>query len=868
MKRFTCDPATRDALNGVSDKLAWATLLETILTADRLIECKRDANGNAADPWVSGVTFRKLRSEGDFTKMSGTIIKLGTLHTQTVKTSADMFSGVSVMRISRADGTRWIQGMMGPSKAAQNKRGTTVGQEQEFDFEVDGNFTTKNGFGVKANLSISGARFLNSGVGSGTPGKLDNMPHIMEVFNLTNPASPTLAGSCTLDTRLDNWVYEDEEMALENGDAAIYQASQLVPFGEFDFAPTLIVVDQHNSAPGNVQMWECIVAARVSPQRTTWSTYPEMDTFDPAQHVTIPNAFKVVIKDKNNNVLYTHQMHGGEAINYKRFYYGSWNETTPMQPPWNTGMWLGCRNVMPRLSSRANKWYPGMEDRARRPSRAKQQWTAIGVEPLWNGGYGNNSANGMHAMYCHKKWPGVRGFNQRDQPEDPYMSDPNNGTARYWAWMDGWGYEPGSISGHNWYTGPGGPRFDRAPIPSILALWASMPDGVRLEGNVPLAEQAHNWSLAYLNHSNHWVKDPRTLQLAANNFELMYDWDTAGNYYGDSGQSGPKSIDTRGNMREDVQPRHLDKNGQLFWSGWARDGLHSYGNANWAAILMNSPMMAIAGKFDTFWECQRGAYQGRGDYMVRNQAWRWMTLCLAWKTASKHPLGVQRELIERLAVGHLEGWWEQVYVPVYLQNENSPFANGLRNLGQPIKTDDGVSTQGGALGMYMAGVLALWKQTGFWSRMYHYNDKCRLVLEMQLKHMDKYCFDYTLDTAMENWPTTWIDLNNISSWGAVHPKNLLSDATHNDDGSVRGGDRDVSVHPFSMYPFVRKYYFPEFPHPRLDATVAKWNSMLDAVSDVVAAQPNPEAKRNRDHGYGYPGVAIWKAPANGLLGPA
>jgi hypothetical protein len=208
-------------------------------------------------------------------------------------------------------------------------------------------------------------------------------------------------------------------------------------------------------------------------------------------------------------------------------------------------------------------------------------------------------------------------------------------------------------------------------------------------------------------------------------------------------------------------------------------------------------------------------------------------------------------------------------VPTFLQNSNSWFSTGLRNLGQPIILKDGSwQTQGGGLGMYMGNVLALWKQTGLWSRMYHMNEKCKLALDMQVRNIDKYCFDYTLDTAMELWPTAYIDLNNTSSWGSVHPKNGLSDAVRNDDGSLRGGDRDVSVHPFSTWPYVRTWYFPEIPHPRLVASKAKWDDMLGAIASAVAAAPDNDAKRDRDHTYGYPGVGIWKAPASGQLGPA
>jgi len=31
-----------------------------------------------------------------------------------------------------------------------------------------------------------------------------------------------------------------------------------------------------------------------------------------------------------------------------------------------------------------------------------------------------------------------------------------------------WNYEPGQLSGHDWFMGPGGPRFERAAFPSAV----------------------------------------------------------------------------------------------------------------------------------------------------------------------------------------------------------------------------------------------------------------------------------------------------------------------------------------------------------------------------------------------------------------
>lgn len=866
---FSCNTTLRALLNGATDKLAWAQVVNDALGNARRIRCFRDNDPNALDPSVTGVEFRNVGSSGALATKAGAIVKLGRINNATIQLGADVFTGKSCLVIE--GNGNWIMGSLGPSAAAQLAAGTPAGQVRQYDFEVEKNFTASNGFGVKANLSISGPRFLPSGPGLGAPEKTDDMPHYIDIYNWTNPAAPVLAGTVELDTRIDNFVYEDAEMAAEVGDAAVYRCSQVAKLAEFDFAATMNITDKRNARDGQTHMCEVQIAAAVSPERSTWTTYPDVRTFDPAQHVTIPPAFKAVIRSKAGTVLKIHELHQGVAINSKRAYHGSWNATDALQPNFTVGMQLVWRNTNPRMSSRANKWMPGLIPEGIRPSRAKIQFTGIGVEPLITGGYQGNSANGMHNMFATRQWPQPR-VHQNPLPRDPYgvvdtEFNRSGSSSENMPWADGWDYEPGSFSGHNWYTGPGGPRFDRGPIPSILAWYLTDPNGFVLQENVPLYDRANAWSLAYANHSNHWCRDPRTMQLARNDTELIEKYFIGHQYYSNGMPINEFTIDSRGNMRDGDNSYHYDKNGQFFWMGWSRDGLHSYGSAGWPALIFNSPMMTFLSKWDTFWQLQQGGggtSNYRQDYMVRSQAWLWLHYTLAWKLASNHPLGMSRDLIETTFVRHLTNLHDNIIVPVFDQNEDSNYAKGLRNMGQPLNSrDGGWETQGGGLGMYMANVLALMKTTGFWQKIYAKGGKAKRTLDYQIRNMDKYCFDYTLDTSMEKWPSVWVDVTKTISWAAVLPKNGLADAYHDAAGNLVG-DRDVAVHPFSTYPYVRKHYFPEFPNERLDATVAKWDAMLGAITDSVNAANTPVEKRGRDHAYGYAGVGIWKAPTEPL----
>jgi hypothetical protein len=106
---------------------------------------------------------------------------------------------------------------------------------------------------------------------------------------------------------------------------------------------------------------------------------------------------------------------------------------------------------------------------------------------------------------------------------------------------------------------------------------------------------------------------------------------------------------------------------------------------------------------------------------------------------------------------------------------------------------------------------------------------------------------------------------NWAAWSAAYEA-PLSDYCHNNDGTFKWGDRDVSDHCFMAYPTMRRDFFPEITHPLMTAALAKLADYQNQVTANVALGSSPADKRNRDFNYGYPGVAPMKAPTE--LGPA
>lgn len=866
---FSCDTTTRSELNGAVSKLQWASVLSAALGTTRRIRCFRDPSSSAGNAFTTGTEFRNVGSSGAITTAAGRIRSLGRIKGTTIALAADMSTGTSILRVE--GNGRWFQGSLGLSAAAQIAIGVAANAVVTYDFTTRGNFTVSNGFAVTPNFSIGGPRFLPSGTGPSAPALDSSAPATVELWDWTTPTAPALVGTIAFNNRAEDFVFEDAEIAADIGDVAIYQSTQSVLFGQHEFGMTLLASHPSNTEVGNIPLYQVIGAAA---HRGTWTTYPFSDTFDPATHINYPAPFKLVMKNSAGSVIYTWQMSDGLAINSPDLAQHR-TTTAPLRPHWNTGMWLPWQNTRPRKSTKSIKWYPGLTDDAKRPSRAKLQYSGIGVEPLITGGYQGNSLNGLHNIYATDKWP-LPLVHHTQTPADPYGCvateyNRSGASSEFAPWNDGYGYEPASFSNHNWYTGPGGPRFDRCVLPSTLALWASDPSGARTEGNVLWRDMADGFLLGYFNHSNHWVSDPKSLTLNTVPTGFLH------TYYG-GGAVSSTAIDLKADMRDGDNDTHRDASGRFFWAGWGRDPLHGYANAGWGSLLLNSPMHAIASKWDTqyLWSCIGDpTANDASNYMVRTQAWDWFHYVMAWKLASTHGMGLSRaDVVARFST-RLEAIYRDTYKPAFIDNNQSLQSETLRRLGFPayVGSTNRAGTSGGQLGFYMGHVLQLMKQTGMWSALQALGGHVKLVLDMQIRNMDKYCFERLIYTKMSNndggyqsWPADSPIPASWSDYSAQYEAADSADLVHNADGSIKYNERDVSDHLMLQYPLIRRDYFPEITHPLLDQAVAKVTSYMSITKAAVLAVTDPIDQRGRDYAYGYPGISPMKAPAE--LGPA
>jgi hypothetical protein len=149
------DSVTKAALKTATSQQDWATKLNAALGETRRILAIRD-----------GTIFRNVGSFGPITLVGGKVTKFGKIKGTTVSLAADMSTGSSVIRIE--GNGRWLEGTLGLSVAAQTAAGVTKNNIKTYDFVVDRNFTTTNGFGMTSAFSMAAFKFLKTGVGPAT----------------------------------------------------------------------------------------------------------------------------------------------------------------------------------------------------------------------------------------------------------------------------------------------------------------------------------------------------------------------------------------------------------------------------------------------------------------------------------------------------------------------------------------------------------------------------------------------------------------------------------------------------------------------------------------------------------------------------
>ena len=710
-----------------------------------------------------------------------------------------------------------------------------------------------------------------------------NAPIVFEMWDYSS-ANPLMTSVITLNQRGPDYVSEDAVYAAERGAAAWYRSNQVLTLGEFEFGMHLFASQAGNTKSGGQPLLEVLGSCA---RRGAWKDYPSAAGYDKKNHSVFPPAFKILAKDAAGNLIHTFEMHDGLPINDPSLHQGYPTPEKPNRPKFDCAMQLVWWNERPRRSASLPQMFPGIIDEGMRPSASKSHFSVLSCEPEITGGYSGNSLNSLGNMWATLQWPQPKAMYWPAAPiADPWFNyvDTNyeGKSAQMGPWIMGYDYEPGSRSGHNWYTAPGGPRFDRAAFPSQLAVWMTDPEGKRPQNSLRHEEQAYGFALGYANHSNHWVTDPASLYWCADIDLLTSKKYLIGNYYGDGGKRGPDAIEINASQRDGTNASHIDANGDMPFHGWGRDSLHDYATAAHAAIAFQSPMMAIMSKWDTataFMMHGPADQSGKGgSYLVRDDAWAWLHHVLAWKVAADHPLGFSRKAIEERFATHLAAINRDIAVPCMAPNRSPAdfYLEGIARFGQPLTEEgDGWGFHGGGLAFYIGGALMYMKQSGLWDALQRRGGEAKAGLDFTVRNYCQYAFGIFSQTKGTMFSNPWYprdmvfaDNSNIpKDWAELSARRETdgSDFNQNANGSPRG-DRDVSVHPVIQFIYIMRDFFPEIDHPWKADAIAKVDMYLKRQTDLVKSlAADPGRQRDADHIYRYPGLAPIKAPA--MVGP-
>lgn len=688
-------------------------------------------------------------------------------------------------------------------------------------------------------------------VGMSTPvaGDADE-PTQLRLYDWSNPSSPTLAASMTFDTDLADMVFEDSRLNSEIGAVKVKQSTQSMILNGFEFGATRYRIrPELNDVDNTKPVWQVVVAFK---PYARWSSYPAYDTYVKATDSTFPTPFKIQILNSAGTVLHTYEMRDGLAINSADLSHSTRTITKPLRPHITVAQQLPWQSARIKYSTYMNYWYAGVTADSRHARDARVHYSTNAAIPLIAERFQINS---MLHWYRAPKWPirfdnvygGATDTNAMDPNLDSNMNIPatiytgENETDKVWRAV-GWGYEPGSISCHDWYPGPGGSRFDRAFIPSVFALFASTPTGTRATNNDSLREMAEAWSMAYFNHPYYYTTNVKTFAGINDAQILARQWSYGGAYYGTGfnyvSGGNTRHVATFGIPNADGWPASSpDKDGKRQFNGAQFDDQHGYSAPAWSVLLLNSPMHVNAAK-------QRFASQTMawlGDtissvanfYGRRAQSWRWLHYSTMWIVGTgSHPLGHSRANIEAMFAQELEAIHDNLYVPAIVNNSTNFTMKTLRELG--IYHEQNTASGGGQtwypiltpLWGYIGGPLMLMKQSGMWAAMRARNSKCSLALDFVVECLDKWSIDWivgtngraeysdeednTNDNALSTkassiggvtMPTSW------ANWATLHPPVGSESWIRASNGALK--ERYAAQHLHAQWAFIRRDYFAD-----------------------------------------------------------
>lgn len=883
--------ALEDALALKENALDWCSTLVSMLGPNLTVRARRSNDPTSTTVFDTGIEFFSADLQSPPQAIGARVSGFGQFVNASLPAPADLSTGASVLRITGSTGN-YIEGTLGLSNSA-------------CDFKVTQNPTSKTGLAVDS-ITIYAPVNLRSGVGPAAPDLDAAAPGFVDFYDHRNEGSPVLFKRVPLNTRIPDLCYQDSEIANEIGDVRVTQSTDTVVFGAIEFGFTMYSIHgglnlDHPGVPVHQ------VSGAMKPYGT-WPTYPFMDTYRPERDTTFPEAFKVkVVALDGVTVLGTMEMHDDLAINSKELAqdWGS-QQTKGLRPHMNCGMMLFWESSRIKYSSNALHWFPGVTDESIRPSMAKQGTSAVGTVPLATS---RAQWNGTLTYYAAPEWPlpwsltlNSPGIDEFDTFDDPYLFDVKayHGYEGHHCRKTGWNYEPGSVSVHDWLTGPGGPRHDRFALPTPLVRYFTQPTGKRLKGAVPHRTALDAYNKAYFNLSHHYFLDVRTFKIMPQ--EWMRDGAVAYSnaYYGQAYTYVPgaqtRHVDQRAipNGGDWMPPKLRD--GHIGpWSGHAVDALHSYNQPGLVTMFCNSPAHTVSAALRAFAHVMgslsaappaSGAVDG---HLMRQQAWRFLHHIVMWKIATNHPLGMEREIIEQRAHMEMLSIYNNVYKRAILDNDQTMWGKGIRQVGQAFTIEYGVEANSGlkwqrtpndSKAGYFALVFMLARQTGFWKAMRLRDPKCDIVLRFLMNCMDKGTIDslyytkgkyewqgnlsdmipYSRDAGGKDITPDPVPYADWNEYNASNPPNgletLMTDVNGNPTASRIASTNYLRL----QWAFIRRDFFPDIPYPHIDDVCNMAQTWIDNLDAKVKAIVNPFSQSNADLQYVYPPAGIVKAP--------
>lgn len=878
--------------------IAWSSAFKSALGDTRRVICKRhaDAGTPQENVYATGTTFRDAALTGPITIVGGIPTGYGVTSNLTTSLAADLNSGITILRIE--GNGNWIEGTLGLT-------GSTC------DFVFPANPTSTNSIAVAPNLRITPPPFLPSGTGFSPPALDADAPAYVIVDIGPDLDHLTEGGRIPFNRRIKNWVFEDAEYASNIGDVRITQSTEMVTYNDMEIGAELMSVDpQVGAVAGKVKHQ---VVGIYKPTEANWPGYPRMAgastggyrigtrTMNGASAKygisnTFPGPHRFRVMTADDRLLGIIDMpRDGTLINGSHLSEIP-TATKPMRLHMHCASMVMWESHPSKLNSYAKKYFPGVDPKFLRPSLMKERASTRATYAPFE--LADHDQHGQ--WYAVDKWSYPANASATAavvNTKDPYLFTTNGYALNTPAWgayfgvqpadmgsaayamhlVQQWGYEPGSWSCHDQFSGPGGYRIDRAVIPDPIAIHMTDPAWVHLHDGASITEMVQHWNMAYFNHAIHWFTDVKNFGSIPTQEVLDGKWAHYQTYYGanvytDVDHSIPMFVGAEGGGGASAPHAgaFVDTVGRLPWNGYSNDFFHNYSSPGWAALLYNSPAHALSQKMAYLNHILIQTNKTKAaDFwkmlFIRSQAWWLEHEAMMWKLASDHPHGVSRAQVEARLEEALMGVYTNVHLPVFVNNDQSINSRCIRAFGLNVQDYGGTAGWGPisfTLHYYTAHALQLWRQFGLWKVMMDRSPQCKTALLLIIKMLDKGCIDYYLDTdgcysgdvygaGVNLFITDRTNPNGevASSWAdwlvRVNPKaGPLEDLVHKADGTVRGVD--IGEWSRMQWPFIRQQYFGDIPAERdvnaCCTKVAGWQKVLtDKIDNLAASGASPRS---------------------------